>query len=241
MQLLPHLDLHGEATLHAILNAPDTIVIDPFSLETVDGWVPDIGLSPHPQRNLWRPAHFGAAGLPATIRHRFWDSVDERIDHTGVRYLGVVLYTQPGQPNGLAFRLSAEELGWIEPQRLDNRRHLLVLDRPIRFAGGMEVLQIATTSPAAYRLEALVLLQLHFVTSAPATVRLQAQTAASAEQRLINIETPVTLHAIDLPDLPLDERWQVTIHATALTGEVATASADLAPALGPCPLADHPS
>ena len=159
MQQLPLIDVAEPERIATLTAAPETFAFRADAAENLDGLVPDIGLTgKYPFRSVYRPRSFARAGLPATLTHRFWDTLDGSADHTGRRWVGVVMYDDHGCECPLEVTLGADEIGRIAPFRHDNRRHLYVLDRPVDFMGEMEVLRITGTGDASYRLEHVVLL-----------------------------------------------------------------------------------
>ena len=160
MEQLPLIDIAEPDRIAALTEAPGTFSFRADAAENLDGLVPDIGLTgTYPYRSVYRPRSFARAGLPATLTHRFWDTIDGSDDHTGRRWIGVVMYDEHGSDCRLEITLGADAIGCMVPFRHDNRRHLYVLDRPVRFMGGMEVLRISGTGDAGYRLEHVVLLK----------------------------------------------------------------------------------
>ena len=160
MEQLPLIDVAEPDRIAALLEAPDTFSFRADAAENLDGLVPDIGLTgKYPYRSVYRPRSFAQAGLPATLTHRFWDTLDGSDDHTGRRWIGVVMYDEHGFDCRLEVTLGADPIGRMVPFRHDNRRHLYVLDRPVQFMGEMEVLRISGTGDAGYRLEHVVLLK----------------------------------------------------------------------------------
>ena len=160
MEQLPLIDVAEPDRIAALTEAPGSFSFRADAAENLDGLVPDIGLTgTYPYRSVYRPRSFARAGLPATLTHRFWDTLDGSDDHTGRRWIGVVMYDEHGFDCRLEITLGADPIGCVVPFRHDNRRHLYVLDRPVRFMGEMEVLRIAGTGDAGYRLEHVVLLK----------------------------------------------------------------------------------
>lgn len=159
MEQLPLIDVAEADRIAALTTAPGTFAFRADAAENLDGLVPDIGLTgKYPFRSVYRPRSFARAGLPATLTHRFWDTLDGTRDHTGRRWIGVVMYDEHGCECPLEVTLGADPIGGIAPFRHDNRRHLYVLDRPVDFMGEMEVLRITGTGDASYRLEHVLLL-----------------------------------------------------------------------------------
>ena len=160
MEQLALIDVAEPDRIAALTEAPDTVSFRAAAAENLDGLVPDIGLTgKYPYRSVYRPRSFARAGLPATLTHRFWDTIDGTGDHTGRRWIGVVMYDEHGFDCRLEVTLGADPIGCMVPFRHDNRRHLYVLDRPVRFMGEMEVLRISGTGDAGYRLEQVGLLK----------------------------------------------------------------------------------
>jgi len=159
MELLPYIDIIEPDRITALLTDSANFNWRAIDSETLDGFVPDLGLTNYVYPSIYRPPSIAASGLPSQVRHRFWGTVEKQSDHTGWRYIGVVIYAALGQACPMEFRLGADVIGRIEPRRFDNRRHLLVLDRPIRFIGEMEVLQLVAPGKGVYRIEHFVLLK----------------------------------------------------------------------------------
>jgi hypothetical protein len=93
------------------------------------------------------------------LRHRFWQSGEHGRVHTGARYIGIVMHDAAGEACPMELRLASRDIGRVEPARHDNRRHLIVVDRPVTFMGGMEVFQLRAPGKGVYRIEAFVLLR----------------------------------------------------------------------------------
>ena len=92
MQQLPLIDVAETERIAALTTAPGTFAFRADAAENLDGLVPDIGLTgKYPFRSVYRPRSFARAGLPATLTHRFWDTIDGTDDHTGRRWIGVVV------------------------------------------------------------------------------------------------------------------------------------------------------
>ena len=158
MEKIPHIDITGNERIQEILDDPENYVFEAFDCEDVNEWVPDIGNTEYPNRSIYRPPVLAESGLLTTLRHRFWDTFRGTVDHTGERYVGVVLYDAAGEECPLEFRLGADDIGRVEPMRHDNRRHLIVVDRPVQFEGLSEVFQVTAPGKGTYRIETFVLL-----------------------------------------------------------------------------------
>ena len=159
MDLLPHIDIIEPERIAALLADERNFCWRAVDSEGLDGWTPDLGISGYPRPSIVRPASVAAAGVPSTLRHRFWQTVQSQADHTGKRYIGVVIYLAAGEPSPLILRLRGEDIGRIEPTRLDNRLHLLVADVPVDFIGEMEIFNIIAPGKGSYRIEHVLLLK----------------------------------------------------------------------------------
>ena len=160
MEPTPPIDIAEPERIDALIAAPGTVSFRADASENLDGLVPDVGLTgTYPYRSVYRPRSFARAGLPAVLRHRFWDTIDGADDHTGRRFVGVVMYDEYGFDCRLEVTLGADPVGCMAPFRHDNRRHLYVLDRAVEFMGEMEVLRIVGAGDASYRLERVALLR----------------------------------------------------------------------------------
>lgn len=251
METVSHVDVCGDRRIEAILNDPANAVVEAMTCETLGGWVPDIGLTTYSHRSIYRPPVLARSGLPTTLAHRFWRTGEGLIDHTGRRWIGVLIYDQQGERCPMELQVAGRPVGRLEPMRHDNRRHLIVADRPVEFFGGMEVFQLTAPGPGTYRIEALVFLaarpaptgfvpeirhltarrraggaELHFITGhvarAAAVARSGAAVAAQARS-----ERLTKLHALVLDGpLPAGCRFEVT--ATGIGGETAHAALDAA-------------
>ena len=71
----------------------------------------------------------------------------------------MVIYLAAGEPSPLILRLRGEDIGRIEPTRLDNRVHLLVADKPVDFIGEMEIFNLIAPGQGSYRIEHVLLLK----------------------------------------------------------------------------------
>ena len=158
MKVVPYLDIIDEDRIKSIANDPENYVFDAFGCETLDGWTPDIGLTNYPNRSIFRPPVLARSGLTSALSHRFWETRMGTADHTGERWVGVLLYASAGEECPLELMLGADEIGRVEPKRHDNRRHLIVIDRRVTFRGGMEVFRLAAPGRGTYRIEKFVLL-----------------------------------------------------------------------------------
>ena len=205
MEDTPLIDVAESDRITELLNAPDTFTFEAFAAETLDGLVPDIGLTgKYPHRSVYRPPSLTNAGVPASLSHRFWGTSDGRASHTGRRWIGVLMYDEHGRDCSLEVRLGADHIGRIVPQRHDNRRHLYVLDRPADFMGGMEVFNLLGTGDASYRLETIALLAArpeptrYAPQVARATARLRRRQSGKVEVVVDFITQPATRCSVEL-------------------------------------------
>ena len=155
MNLLPHIDIREAARIQALLDDPRNYAWRAIDSEKLVNFTPDIGLSAYPVPSVTRTV----AGHPAQLRHRFWQTVEGQADHTGLRYIGVLIYLAAGQEHPLELTLGDMPIGRVEPKRADNRPHLIVARRAVEFIGEMEVLQINAAGDGAYRIETVALLR----------------------------------------------------------------------------------
>ena len=159
LELLPHIDIVEPARIDAMLADPQNFSWRAIDSETLDTWTPDLGVTNYTYPSIVRRGSVATSGISSTLRHRFWGTVEKQSDHTGVRYIGILLYAQVGQECPMELRLASEEIGRIEPTRYDNRRHLIVIDKPVEFVGEMEIFQLMVPGCGDYRIEHFVLLK----------------------------------------------------------------------------------
>ena len=250
MQLLPHIDIIEPERIAALLADEGNFCWRAVDSEGLDGWTPDIGISGYPRPSIVRPASVAAAGVPSTLRHRFWQTVQSQADHTGPRYIGVVIYLAAGEPSPLILRLRGEDIGRIEPTRLDNRLHLLVADLPVDFIGEMEIFNLVAPGQGSYRIEHVLLLKerpepssfapeirnlswtvaaganggrsahLQFLTSRLAAVEVNVSTGG--EQAATLFAAASRLHHLVIPNLQADAEFTAKITANDPAGESAS-------------------
>jgi hypothetical protein len=256
MNLLPHIDIAEPERIAAILADPANYAWRAIDCETPGDWTPDLGITAYTNPSLIRVPGVAWSGQPSTLRHRFWGTVEGQCDHTGMRYVGVLLYDAAGQECPLELRLGADDLGRVEPTRHDNRVHLIVLDQPVRFRGEMEVFQLTAPGKGEYRIEQFVLLRerpapsrfepridrlsarreadgavtVHFITSQVASCGIVAQADGEIAPRRFAPDGMRTVHAVRLEGLRADRAWRLDVTATEKAGATATAEFTLAPA-----------
>lgn len=254
METVSHVDVCGDRRIEEILRDPANAVVEAMTCETLGGWVPDIGLTTYSHRSIYRPPVLARSGLATTLAHRFWRSGEGLIDHTGRRWIGVLIYDQQGERCPMELQVAGRPVGRLEPARHDNRRHLIVADRPVEFFGGMEVFQLTAPGPGTYRIESLVFLaarpaptgfvpeirhltarrraagaELHFITDHVARAAAVARPGKAAVAARARSDRLTKLHVLVL-DGPLPDGCRFEVTATGIGGETAHAVLDALPA-----------
>ena len=257
MNLLPHIDIKEPARIQALLEDPRTYSWRAIDSEKLDTFTPDLGLSAYPVPSIVRSSAVAQAGIVSRLRHRFWQTIEQQADHTGPRYIGIVIYLAVGEAHPLELKLGDRDIGRIEPRRQDNRSHLIVADHVVEFIGEMEVLQMSAVGSGRYRIESFALLHERPQPSryVPSIERLQhrlrktetggydvelhftTDLAAAAEARLMGAageEISMTsgragrLHQLTFAGLPPDQQLTARISARDQSGEMATATLQFA-------------
>ena len=251
MEPIPHVDIGGDRRIEEILQDPANAVVEAVTCETLGGWVPDIGLTTYSHRSIYRPPVLARSGLATTLAHRFWRTSEGLMDHTGTRWIGVLIYDQQGEPCPMELEVAGRAVGRLEPTRHDNRRHLIVADRPVEFFGGMEVFQLTAPGPGTYRIEALVFLaarpapstfvpairhltarsndtgtEIHFVTDHVARAEVVARSGETMAGRSRS-ERLTKLHVLALEGLARGD-YRCEVIATGVAGETDRGSLDVA-------------
>lgn len=253
MRELPHIDIIEPERIAALFADPRNYAWRAVDCETLDTWSPDLGLSAYPKPSIYRAGAVAKSGLPSTLRHRFWQTIESQADHTGRRYIGILIYCQAGETCPMELRLASQDIGRVQPSRHDNRPHLIVLDKAVDFMGAMEVFRLTAPGPGSYRIEGFVLLRerpqpsqfapeimnltlraqrgedgdwqasLHCATSRLA--RLDATVAANdSEFRAQQEAEPARLHRLVFSGLPAERSYTLSVTATEPQGESATAT-----------------
>ena len=72
------IDIAGDSRIRQILEFPGNYVFQAYDCETMDGWVPDTGITyyPYKYRSIYRPPSVVKAGIRSTIKHRFFKHRD---------------------------------------------------------------------------------------------------------------------------------------------------------------------
>lgn len=253
MNLLPHIDIKEPARIQALLEDPRNYSWRAIDSEKLDTFTPDLGLSAYPVPSIVRPAAVAQAGIASRLRHRFWQTIEQQADHTGPRYIGIVMYLAAGEEHPLELKLGDMDIGRIEPRRQDNRPHLIVADQVVEFIGEMEVLQVSAMGSGSYRIESFVLLherpqpsryvprirrlshrlsktdtgcfdvELHFTTDLAASVEARLVDAAGEEIGMTSGRVG-RLHQLAFAGLLPGQQLVAHISARGLSGETATAS-----------------
>jgi hypothetical protein len=248
MDLIPHIDIIEPARIQALLDDPRNFSWNAIDSETLDTWTPDLGVTGYPNPSVFRPSGIAKSGLSSTLRHRFWGTVEHQSDHTGTRYIGILMYDMAGETCPMELRLASNDIGRIEPTRHDNRLHLIVVDKPVEFIGEMEIFQLIAPAQGTYRIEQFVLLHerpvpsrflptienltvrttmqldnlwhadLHFITSEVAKVDIDIADHEQFNSQIKQTD-PARLHHIQIPDLQSDRTYSATITACELSGE----------------------
>ena len=237
-------DVAEEARIRALLDDPHNHAWPALDCEALDGFVPDLGLTGYANPSVYRPPSVVRAGVRSTVRHRFRVPV-KNPKLPGTYYLALLAYDAAGEELAFEISLGAEPVGVVAAHRHDNRRHLLVLKRAIRFDSTVKWVQAAATCRGACRLERLALLAecppassftptiealevvaaggasdtatVHCVTYPPATLEVTAHTPGAAPVRAVE-EGRSTLHALALHALLPARTYTVQVRATEQDG-----------------------
>ena len=201
-------DVAEETRIRSLLADPRNHAWPALDCEALDGFVPDLGLTGYANPSLYRPPSVVRAGIRSTVRHRFRVPV-KNPTLPGTYYLALLAYDAAGEELAFEISLGAEPVGVVAAHRHDNRRHLLVLGRAIRFDSTVKSVQAAASCSGACRLERLVLLTECPRPSSFALVieRLQVMPAAASASG--GADASATVHCVTYPPATLE----VTAHS----------------------------
>lgn len=158
MNILPHIDIIEPVRIAALFADERNFSWRAVDSERLDSWSPDLGLTGYQNPSIYRAGEVATSGISSSLRHRFWQTVQSQADHTGRRYIGILIYCQAGETCPLDLQLASNVIGRVEPRRHDNRLHLIVVDQPVEFMGEMEIFRLTAPGKGTYRIEAFVLL-----------------------------------------------------------------------------------
>lgn len=83
MKIITHIDVAEYDRIQALLDDPENYVWQAIDSEVLDGWVPDLGLTPYDNPSIYRPPSVAGSGLASQLRHRFWRSGENGRDYHG--------------------------------------------------------------------------------------------------------------------------------------------------------------
>ena len=196
-------DVAEETRIRSLLADPRNHAWPALDCEALDGFVPDLGLTGYANPSVYRPPSVVRAGIRSTVRHRFRVPV-KNPTLPGTYYLALLAYDAAGEELAFEISLGAEPVGVVAAHRHDNRRHLLVLERAIRFDSTVKWVQAAASCSGACRLERLVLLTECPRPSsfAPVIERLQVMPAAASASG--GADASATVHCVTYPPATLE-------------------------------------
>ena len=256
-----HVDVAGDDRIDGIAARDDTVALEAVEAEVIDGWQINIGQQSMPFRvgyGLYRTPSVAASGAPAMLRHRFWQS-PAREQVSGRKYIGLLLYASERDDYRYTMLAGSELVGTVRPARWDNRRHLIVAERPIEILGGgvpftvraegtgpcylekvlflSELPEASTFAPRLDRLSTRVIapgtVELYGTASEPVTVTATAMPLAGAGARVTaTTDDCYPLLALPLRGLLPGQPYRIEVEAREPGGEVSRASVGL-PAAAP--------
>ena len=258
-----HVDVAGDDRIDGIAARDDTVALEAVEAEVIDGWQINIGQQSMPFRvgyGLYRTPSVAASGAPAMLRHRFWQS-PAREQVSGRKYIGLLLYASERDDYRYTMLAGSEPVGTVRPARWDNRRHLIVAERPIEILGGGvpftvraegtgpcylekvlflgELPDASSFAPRLDRLSTRVsghgTVELHGTASEPVTVTARATPLGGAGATVTaTSDDCYPLLALPLRGLLPGQPYRIEVEAREPGGEVTRASVDL-PANAPVP------
>ena len=187
----------------ALLPATMRWCLPAVEAEEIDGWQINIGQESMPFRvgyGLYRTPSLAASGMPALLRHKFWLS-PEKEQVQGRKFIGLLLYASERDDYRYTLQAGAELLGTVRPARRDNRRHLIVAERPIEILAGVPFTVRADGTGPCYLEKVLFLSELPAAWSfAPRLDRLSTRVTAAGTVELHGIASePVAVSATAIP------------------------------------------
>ena len=263
---LGHVDVAGDDRIDSIAARDDAVVVNAVEAETLDGWQINVGQKAMPFRvgyGVYRTPSVAGSGMPAVLRHRFW-LPPEKEQVCGRKYIGLLLYASEHDDYHYTLRAGAELLGTVRPERLDNRRHLIVAERPIEILGAgvpftvraegtgpcyvekllflTELPEASSFAPRLDRLSTRVTgrgtVELHGIASEPVSVTATAIPLDGAGTTVTAISgDPYPLLALPLRGLSPGVPYRIAVEAREPGGEVTRATVDV-PEDAPTPGAD---
>ena len=180
--MIGHVDMVGDDRIDGLVARDDAVVLPAVEAEEIDGWQINIGQESMPFRvgyGLYRTPSLAASGMPALLRHKFWLS-PEKEQVQGRRFIGLLLFASERDDYRYTLQAGAELLGTVRPARRDNRRHLIVAERPIEILGGVPFTVRAEGTGPCYLEKLLFLSELPEASSfAPRLDRLSTRLTAA--------------------------------------------------------------
>ena len=201
--MIGHVDMVGDDRIDGLVARDDAVVLPAVEAEEIDGWQINIGQESMPFRvgyGLYRTPSLAASGMPALLRHKFWLS-PEKEQVQGRRFIGLLLFASERDDYRYTLQAGAELLGTVRPARRDNRRHLIVAERPIEILAGVPFTVRAEGTGPCYLEKLLFLSELPEASSfAPRLDRLSTRLTAAGTVVLHGIASePVAVTATAIP------------------------------------------
>ena len=261
-QLVPHVDVVGDDRIDAIVACHDTVVLRAVEAELIDGWQINVGQQSMPFRvgyGLYRSQSLAASGLPALLRHKFWQSPEQE-QVSGLKYVGLLLYASEHDDYRFSLQAGAESVGTVRPARWDNRRHLVVAERPVTILNGGVPFTVRAHGSGPCYLEAVLFLpelpapssftprldrlstrvvgpdviELHGIASEPVAVTATATPSGrSGGSVTATAAEPYPLLVLPLRGLRPGEPYRISVTAREPGGEVAHATVEVPAAPAP--------
>ena len=158
MKTIPHIDISDNKSIESIINCKDNYCWNAIDSEYLGNWIPDLGCTSYINPSIYLSKDIANSSIKSILKHRFWDTVEKQSDHTGTKYIGILLYAYFNEKINFELKLGSYEIGRIEPNIFDNNRHLIVCKKDVLFQGEMEVFQFNAIGNGQYRIETFCLL-----------------------------------------------------------------------------------